>query len=171
MKDVEKIARMAALQVLSSVRSQISDVVRDELPTLTPKAAEEVVVNHSRRLFVETPPPPPAANYTIAILQSVKWRSGRGECLGNVWMDHPDGRYIMVEQYRDDCSVLVGDPNRIKPKFEAWKVEEPGTSPWKEFHVMLGKLEEVVLKLAGQGWKPRVKPVQAAFELTMEEVS
>lgn len=145
---------IASLVAMSAVRQQLADIVRDELPVLADVATKKTTYPRTQpRGYVETPScPKPAGNYTEAMMASVRWRSGKGECISSGWMAHPDGKKALIEQYGDQCSILVRDPAHRPAKWSGWKLIEAGTSPWIGFHVLDGSKTAVQERMSKKGW-------------------
>lgn len=175
-KEVMQLAKIASLQTMASMREQISDVIRYELPKVVPHI--DIIESTSstrstRRSFGRgrmEPPSPPASNYTKVIMASAEWRHGRGDVLGSVWMHKSSTQEkLLVEQYEQECSVLKMDRNQKKAKFDsANQLIEPGMSVWTQFAAVKGVLEDVVANLRSKGWE--VLQPEKKSQLTLIDV-
>jgi len=152
---VQQVAKIAALQVLGSVRDQITDVVRYEIPTVVDSGQKEKEVppKYSRRYF-DIPLFQTSSNYTKVLMASAMWRAKKGKQLASAWMFKPDTKQkILIEQYGQECSVLRMDMDQKQAVFDPCnQMTEPGLSIWTDFAAVKGVIEDVLAMQAAKGW-------------------
>lgn len=84
--------------------------------------------------------------------QSQMWRLRKGPRLGAEWLVKEGTKdKLLVEQYRQECSVLYKAGEARHPRPEVNQV-------WTGFAVMVGDIPSVIAKLAKNGWKLDVQP-------------
>ena len=151
---IRQAAQFAAMHVLGSVREQIADVVRHELPAVVAPKHKEVALPKYPRRYFDVEEYSTTSNYTKMLMASAKWRAGKGSQLGSAWMFKPDTRQkLLIEQYGQECSVLRMDLAQMSAKFDTInKMTEPGLSIWTDFVSVNGTIEDVVAMQKSKGW-------------------
>lgn len=171
--EVRMVANLAAMQAVSRVTDQITDLVQYEtmkvLPAVKPEKLQAVNPSRYQRCYIE-PPSKPASNYASVMMRFAEWVRGRGDLLDQVYLQKPATREILqVQQYGNDCAVMRRDDAQpgLK-KDDLGKVIDPGKSVWVQFDPLPGQIDQVVARLLAKGWVVK-QSNQPKVQLTLVE--
>lgn len=174
------IARVAALQVVSSLRETVQGLVdynlqRDQANVPQTHGTPALRPSRWSRVYIDEDPKPiydPAAGFGQCLSEMAKWLAGRGDMISVAWMFKPTSAIkLMIQQYgveEPECAILQLDRSQPKTKIFNGDVVSLGKSPWTGFASRPGTLAQVVEKHKMKGWYLQPTP-QSSVQLNLVE--